>query len=1221
MTTTSTTVAATHVKPVLNAFVDDDGKDIILIEQQPDGGVGQRRVRAEYTTYHRSQDIPSDLMRMLKRADQVSNVVQETPAWVRIGWNTEYERRQARHKFRDKGIGVYEGDVGPVRYFLTQTRTPIAKPRRCYVDIETDSRVSFANKEQMRILCWAVSDDTGPVAKGILSEDTDEAEAALLTKLWSVFERFDQICAWNGGDCDDKDEGFDFYVIAQRSIRCGLSMDTRRWLWLDQLVVWRRMNQAESGDEKESLRLEDISQHQLGEGKEVTPDWVVEKFGDKTLGALAWDLWAAGGKYRKLLVDYCVKDTELLRKLEKRKGFITLFQSVCEATGVFGNTWGLFPTGQMDGFCLRLGRDKDYRFNTKPYTKDDGSKGFEGAFVLAPRTVFSPPNKETGEGGWTNEQAKEWRKTHGMMNGILREVHVCDFASLYPSNIITWNLSEDVLVNEDAVIRRVAEMYKNGEPIPDGYCYSPGTGVVTHVDPHGILTIALRELLRLRKFYADEAKKFAPGTPGFVDAMAKSTAYKVVANSFYGVAGAKTSRFFNKNVARSTTQNGVWLIKNVMKEGEKRKIEAIAGDTDSSFVVGPTRQGFDTFVRWLNEKHLPKIIGATGAKDIRVKLEFEKSFDILVFSGKKRYCNPPEAPIWMADMSFKRLGDVVVGDEVVGWVSGEGKRRQLVRSRVVRVQRREAPIVKLTFASGRILRCTADHRWLSYPSRQNSAYVTPKIGRNLTHVIDVPRTLSPSEQSDAAWLGGIWDGEGSVNGGGRAQITICQSPGKNPEVCARIESVLASLGFDYHTWSQHHGKCNIYALRGSKQTKLNFATWCRPAKASRKLVPAILKSRFGTGDEIVAIEPDGFGEVISMTTTTGNYVAWGYASKNCGRYSHYKWKTTCNVCKKKDGKTPGAVDVRTLKCEDCGHQYDKMPTFIGKPEIKGLEYRRGDWSKLAREMQGQIIDMLVGGLHAIPEFDDLERPIMDIAIYEKVIERWRDRILNGHLRREEVRISKTIKDEGEYKKKDDGKTNLEPQRLVAKILEARGQSVTAGTKIDFVIVDASSSPMKVIPAEDYDGECDRFHLWDTLVYPPSQRLLEGAFPDHNWAAFADVRPPKSKAKKVNENQLGLFASSPPKPDASKRFDATLDELSVPTFTKKPLEIRIPEEKAANGGLERLKEVLKANPGARPVEIIISLRSGAEAVLALPPTMRVTTGSQLRKEVERVLGTA
>lgn len=961
--------------PVINAFLDDGGDEIVLYEQAPEGVV-KRRVRAEYTTYHHTEDVSADLMRLLKQSDQVAHVAHETKKWLRIGWKTEVYRRQARYKLKDANVDTFEGDVNPVRYWLTQTNVHIAKPRRCYLDIEADSRVSFSKKEEMRILCWAISDDTGPIAKGILSEDTDDAEATLLTKLWKVLESYDQVCAWYGGDPEDKDKGFDFYVIAKRTARCGLPIDTRRWLWLDQLTVWRRMNSAESGDEKESMRLEDIAQNQVGEGKEATPDWVIEKFGNKGLGALAWELWHAGGKYRKLLADYCVKDTELLRKLESRKGFLTLFQSVCEATAVFGNTFGLFPTGQMDGFLLRLGREHDYRFATKTYYDgDDKKKGFEGAFVLAPRTVESPPD-DTGKNGWSLEEANAWRHERGMSDGILRNVHVCDFASLYPSNIITWNLSEEVKVTDDAFIEKCYALYKAGEEIPDGFAYSPGTGVVTRTDKVGILPLALRELLRLRKQYADEAKKYAPGTPQFVDAMAKSTAYKVVANSFYGVAGSKTSRYFNKDIARSTTQNGVWLIKNVMKEGEKRKIVAVAGDTDSSFVIGPTRTGFANFVQWLNASYLPKIIKATGAKDSTVKLEFEKSFDILVFSTKKRYC---------------------------------------------------------------------------------------------------------------------------------------------------------------------------------------------------------------------------------------------------GRYNHYKWKTTCNHCKDAKGN-PGAVDVRTLKCtnKECEHQYTEQPIFLGKPEIKGLEYRRGDALKLAREMQGQVIDLLVGGLKLNPGLEDIARPVMDLRRYEAIIEKWRDRVLTGVLTRQEVRISKSIKDLSEYaseaKQVEGEKKKSVPTHVaVAKILEERGQSITAGTKIEYVVVDSDVSPMRVIPAEDFDGECDRYYLWDTLIYPPTQRLLEGAFPETNWKSWADVRPAKvKKGKKVHENQLGL--SFTPKPKA-ERTKEDYSDLAVPTFTKTPLIVRIPES-AGEAGMMRVQEVLKANPGARSVEIVIALESGQEAILK--SSMRVSTGPKLRLAVEAAL---
>lgn len=1219
------------MNPILNAFVDDDGKDIIVIEQV-DGGIHQRRIQAQYTSYHQTSAINASLYRSLKRADQVAHVVHETERWIRIGWKSEIYRRQARYKLKDEGVESYEGDVHPVRYWLTQTKGVIAKPRRCYLDIEADSRVAFSKKEEMRILCWAISDDTGPVARGILSEDTIEAERTLLEKLWAVLADYDQVIAWYGGDPDDKDAGFDFFVIAARTRKCGLTIDTRRWLWLDQLVVWRRMNSAESGEEKESMRLEDISQNQLGEGKDVTPDWVIERFGNKSLGALAWDLWFAGGKFRKLLVDYCVKDTELLRKLEDRKGFLTLFQSICEATAVFGDTRGLYPTGQMDGFLLRLGREHDYRFATKTYSDDVKTKGFEGAFVLAPKTVASKPD-ERGTGEWTAEQAAAWRRARGMTDGILRDVHVCDFASLYPSNIITWNLSEEVLVKDDKLVEAAYHAYKNGEPLPPDVCFSPGTGVLTYTDKIGILPLALRELLRLRKKYADEAAQHPPGTPKFVDAMAKSTAYKVVANSFYGVAGARTSRYYNKDIARSTTQNGVWLIKNVMKEGEKRQIESIAGDTDSSFVIGPTRAGFDTFVNWLNGKHLPKIIAATGAKESTVKLAFEKTFDILIFTTKKRYCNPPETPIMMANGSFKKLDEVKIGDVVLGWIDGakmigskkrtsvhENTRRRLRESTVAAVHRHVADIVKVTMESGRTFRCTADHKWRSHGrSGTYSDYVTPKVGRLLSYVASEPPILTHEQQRAADWLGGIWDGEGSLASGNRGQIIISQSRARNPEVCKRIEESLSILGFRYAVSTQRNvtSACETYAIRGSLQERLNFLAWCRPAKWE-KLSRALMKSRFAIGDRIVKIEPDGRGEVIGMTTSTGNYIAWGYASKNCGRYNHYKWKTTCNLCKDKKGN-PGSVDVRTLECKDCKHVYTEQPVFLGKPEIKGLEYRRGDATRFAREMQGEMIDLMVGGMKLVKGLEDYPRPIMNLYAYEAIIERWRNRVLNEPLSIENVRRSQSIKDLSEYassaKKGDDPdkKVSIPPHVAVAKILQERGQSITAGTKIDYVVVDGDCSPMRVIPAEDYAGECDRYYLWDSMVYPPTQRLLEGAFPEVDWSSWGDVRPEKIRKGKsaAPKGQYGF--SFTPKP-VSNRVDDYSD-LAIPAFTKKPLAVRIPEA-IGEAGIERVNAVLRANPGARSVEIVIVLKSGAEALLR--SEIRVATGPKLAAEVAKVI---
>lgn len=938
--------------PVLNAYLDDGDKVVVLVEQLPDGRRRRRRVPAEYVSYHRREDVVTDLLRELKSAESVAGVGYEGERWIRVAWGDRWLRERGLKYLRTRhDVAAYEGDVDPIRYHLTRTKSQIARPRTCYLDIESDSRVPFSRKEDMRILCWAViCADTGDVRKGVLEAETDADEGRLLAELWEALAPFDQVAAWNG-------DGFDFPLIESRSKKQHLVVDPRRWLWLDQLVAWRRMNQhsAESGAEKESFRLEDIAQAQIGEGKEAAPQFVIDRFGAVPPGSIAWDLWEAGGAFRQLLVDYNVKDTILLRKLEKKKGYLFLFQSVCEATRVFGNTRGLNPTRQMDGFLLLLGRDLDYRFDTKRYADDDEVKKFRGAWVMTPKT--------TGGGDdWSVDEARAWRLARGMTTGILRDVHVCDFASLYPSVILTWNLSEDTVVGRENAA---------GAATARGYCYSPGTGLVTRTDRHGILTIALRELLRLRKYYSDLAATLPPGTPEWQDAMARSTAYKVIANSFYGVAGSPTSRFFRQIVAESTTQNSVWLLKLVFAEALKRGMEGVYGDTDSAFVVGPTREGFEAFVNWLNKKHFPKMIAEQGCAENHVKLAFEKTFSRLVFTSAKRYV---------------------------------------------------------------------------------------------------------------------------------------------------------------------------------------------------------------------------------------------------GRYSHYKG-------------TAARAD--------------------SKPEVKGLEYKRGDTALLARKLQGRVIDLLVGGMTwkdaAGAEHlcnPGVEVPTEDLAVYHGVLSEARDHVLMGELAREEVRLSKALngtarsydkkkcpgckgsipasarecpKCSRPFAKAESQETLSDlPHVAVAKIMEQRGQEVGDRTRVEYVVVDGAVSPMRVIPAEDFAGECDRYYLWENLVFPPTLRLLEAAFPEHDWTSWHKVRPKKARAAgKALAGQLGLFAdASSPRGDDPSRGAASRQ------FTLRTLAVDVPEV-AGREAVDRVLLAIARNPGARPVEIVIHSENGGRSVL--PVIQRVTTGQKLADDLADALG--
>lgn len=283
------------------------------------------------------------------------------------------------------------------------------------------------------------------------------------------------------------------------------------------------------------------------------------------------------------------------------------------------------------------------------------------------------------------------------------------------------------------------------------------------------------------------------------------------------------------------------------------------------------------------------------------------------YRSAEHFCNPPEAPIWMADLSFKSIGSIKIGDRVMGSARIDGVYRSvLVPSTVSAIYRRESPIVRVGFESGRFLRCSPDHLWRQhfYSSGEvvkgargkkrvdgkgwddvrvfgsDGTYLPAKVGRSLSHIINPTQPVKSEDEWLAGWLAGIFDGEGSSDS---YTIQIAQSLKANEGTYRKISTALKHFGFDF---SERHDRM---CIRGGRQAYVDFHNITRPTRrvttlrdpskqASRRLrnlIPESFGFRAGEGDRIVSVEPDGFGEVIGMTTDTGNYVAWGYASKNC----------------------------------------------------------------------------------------------------------------------------------------------------------------------------------------------------------------------------------------------------------------------------------------------------------------------------------------------------
>jgi len=230
-------------------------------------------------------------------------------------------------------------------------------------------------------------------------------------------------------------------------------------------------------------------------------------------------------------------------------------------------------------------------------------------------------------------------------------IPVLDFNSLYPSNMIAYNLSPDTLAYvkhydassklKNPEVVKTFEGFKIDEVSYDTYDDEKNpTGRVTcgfvqpTDDPRtiGILPLTLDLLLKKRKetrkkmeLVEDDAQKSVLN--------GLQLAYKVVANSVYGQCGSKTSPIRRFEVAASTTAVGRQKIYDAKKIVEEQfGAEVIYGDTDSIFVKFPTK---DLQESMNMARKAADVITASGRK--AHKIEYEKTFYPFILFCRKRY--------------------------------------------------------------------------------------------------------------------------------------------------------------------------------------------------------------------------------------------------------------------------------------------------------------------------------------------------------------------------------------------------------------------------------------------------------------------------------------------------------------------------------------------------------------------------------------------------------
>jgi len=335
---------------------------------------------------------------------------------------------------------------------------------------------------------------------------------------------------------------------------------------------------------------------------------------------------------RAVIAKYCIQDCNLVHYLFNKSDILTGYIEMAKICSVPINFLVMRGQGiKLTSYVAKKCREK--RVLIPVIEKGGLDEGYEGAIVLDPKCDLYLDNP----------------------------VACVDYASLYPSSMISENLSHDTKVwtreydLAGNLIEEWGDKNKKGEYIYDnlpGYEYVDvtydtyvyrrkhpkaaaekilnGHKICRFVQPNivseecGIMPSILKELLKARK---DTRKLIPLETDEFMKNVLdqRQLGYKVTANSLYGQCGAKTSTFYEKDIAACTTSTGRKLLtyaKRVIEEcyGDKlcdttkygpvlTKAEYIYGDSVASYTPVKIKHSNDNIVHILTIEDLAKKFG------------------------------------------------------------------------------------------------------------------------------------------------------------------------------------------------------------------------------------------------------------------------------------------------------------------------------------------------------------------------------------------------------------------------------------------------------------------------------------------------------------------------------------------------------------------------------------------------------------------------------------
>jgi DNA polymerase elongation subunit (family B) len=325
---------------------------------------------------------------------------------------------------------------------------------------------------------------------------------------------------------------------------------------------------------------------------------------------------------KSIVAKYCIQDCDLVLTLMAKLDTLVNARGMADVCKV--PIQYIFLRGQGIKIFSAVVYNASKR-NQIIMTQDslEGDSSYEGAIVLPPKI--------------------------GMY--LDQPITVLDFNSLYPSNMIAFNLSPDTLLYVKTYDVKGKKINQEGTENSNGFkvdeiAYDtydqnkkPNGRVVCGfvqptTDPRtiGILPLTLDILLKKRK----DTRKLMESVEDDAQRSVLNglqLAYKTVANSVYGQCGSRTSSIRKLEVAACTTAAGrdrIYFAKKVVED--EFGGEVIYGDTDSIFIKFGTKDLAECIS--LGQKSASRI---TELCRRPYKIEYEKTMFPFILFCRKRY--------------------------------------------------------------------------------------------------------------------------------------------------------------------------------------------------------------------------------------------------------------------------------------------------------------------------------------------------------------------------------------------------------------------------------------------------------------------------------------------------------------------------------------------------------------------------------------------------------